>query len=262
MGHKDSNKGVDRLARPGGFAIKKRVRSLLGCCDFEEALAGSDLAPEKIINPLLGSLFETDEPVRWRVVRAVGITVSALARKNLELAREIMRRLIWSLNDESGGIGWGAPEAMGEIMAESETLAREYHRILVSYIDENGNPLENDLLERGVLWGIERLAQKWPGLLHDWIEPILLQLQSPDPVKRVLSLQTLLHLSRSREDPPEPDRLIALLRPLLEDPSEIRSYRDGSFVQLRIDSLAGELLSCLLRKRARGGPPCGDHEPS
>ncbi len=245
MTEKGSNKAVDRPVRQGGFAIKKRVRSLLGSCDFEEALARSDLPPEKIINSLLGSLLETDESVRWRAVRAIGITVSALARKDFEQAREIMRRLIWSLNDESGGIGWGAPEAMGEIMAENEKLAREYHRILISYIDEDGNPLENDLLERGVLWGIERVAQKWPGLLHDWIDPILLQLQSPDPVKRVLSLQTFLHLSRSPGCPPLPDRLLALLSPLLEDPSEMRSYRDGSFVQLRIDRLARELLANL-----------------
>jgi len=37
-----------------------------------------------------------------------------------------MRRLMWNLNDESGGIGWGNPEAMGEILACHEALANEY----------------------------------------------------------------------------------------------------------------------------------------
>ena len=145
-----------------------------------------------MINPLLCALFEPDEVLRWRVVRAVGITVSAMAEKDLESARIIMRRLMWSLNDESGGIGWGAPEAMGEIMAENETLAREYYRILVSYIDVKGNLLENDELELGVMWGISRLAQKRPELLRDWTAPVMAQLKSPNPVKRGLALRTLL----------------------------------------------------------------------
>ena len=53
------------------------------------------------------------------------------------------RRLIWSLNDESGGIGWGAPEAMGEILARSEKLSCEFYCILLAYIREDGTPLEN-----------------------------------------------------------------------------------------------------------------------
>ena len=43
--------------------------------------------------------------------------VSRLADSDMEAARVIMRRLMWNLNDESGGIGWGSPEAMGEILA-------------------------------------------------------------------------------------------------------------------------------------------------
>lgn len=240
-------------AGPGGFAIKKRVRSLLDSADFEGALERIDIAPVKLINPLLCFLVETDEPARWKAVRGVGITVAAIARKDLERAREIMRRLIWSLNDESGGIGWGAPEAMGEIMAEDENLAREYHRILVSYIDPNGNPLENALLERGAMWAIARLAQKRPGLLREWTEPILFQLQSPDPVKRGLALQTLLYLARSPESPLEPRRLIGLVRPLLGDASEMGTFRDGSLVQSTIGSLAGELLHVLQSGRQASG---------
>ena len=239
-------KAVDRCAGPagpGGFALRKRVRAILASPDFEETLANIDIAPGRIINPLLCFLPEIDELTRWRAVRGVGITVSAMARTGLESAREIMRRLIWSLNDESGGIGWGAPEAMGEIMVENETLAIEYHRILLSYIDENGNPLENDLLERGVMWGIGRLSQKRPELLRDWTGPILAQLKSPDAVKRGLALRTLLWLARSREWLPEPGRLAKLFDPMLEDQSAVRIFQDGSFVQYGIDSMARELLS-------------------
>ncbi len=259
-----------RRMGPGGFELRRLVRSLLESPDFEEALKRIDVAPGKMINPLLCFLFETDEAIRWRAVRGVGMTVAAMAEKDLEPARIIMRRLIWSLNDESGGIGWGSPEAMGEIMAENETLAREYYRILVSYIDENGNLLENNDLERGVMWGIDRLAQKRPELLLERTGPILAQLNSPDPVKRGLALRTLLSLagavpagasssvcvsfrlsgrkgsqSSLRRGRLELDRLAPLLAPLLEDRSEIRVFQDGSFAEHKIGRLASELLDRL-----------------
>jgi hypothetical protein len=240
----------------GGFAVKKRVRALLASPDFEIDLETSAMPPTKIINPLLCFLVEIDERTRWRAIRGVGITVSTIAATDIEPAREIMRRLIWSLNDESGGIGWGAPEAMGEIMAENEQLAVEYHRILVSYIDEHGNPLENDLLERGVLWGIARLAQKRPRLLQEWIDPIAAQLNSRDPVKRALALKALLWVAKSCVKLPEPRaRLAPLIRPLLNDPSEFRTFQDGSFVCGSIAGLAGELLSLL----DFSGATAGDH---
>ena len=227
----------------GGFASRKHVRSLLESPDFEGALKGTDVAPEKIINPLLCFLYDTNETIRWRAVRGVGITVSTIAGKALESARTIMRRLIWSLNDESGGIGWGAPEAMGEIMAENEALAREYHRILVSYIDENGNLLENDELERGVMWGINRLAQKRPELLWEWTAPIVEQLSSSDLVKAGLALRTLMFLVKSSPGGFELDLDAASLAPLLQNQTQIRIFQDGSFDVYTIGRLAEELLS-------------------
>ncbi|MGC9196187.1 MAG: DVU0298 family protein [Syntrophobacteraceae bacterium] len=232
--------GGNAFAR--GFAIKKQVGCLLASSDFEQRLETLGIAPAKIISPLLGFLMETDEPARWRAVRSVGLTVSAMAKQDLESARDIMRRLMWSLNDESGGIGWGAPEAMGEIMAENGNLAREYHRILVSYIDPNGNPIENELLEQGVMWGICRLAQKRPMLLRDWTDPVIMQLKSPNPVKRGLALRILLILSQTPENLPEPGRISPLLQPLPADVCELCTYEEGAFVRYKISAMAKELM--------------------
>ena len=92
---------------------------------------------------------DNDELVKWRAVTAIGSIVTLLAKKDIEAARVIMRRLMWSLNDESGGIGWGAPEAMSEIMAQSNKIAEEYNSILISYLNEQGNFLEYEPLQKG-----------------------------------------------------------------------------------------------------------------
>jgi len=240
-----NEKGLCRKA-PGGAELRKMVRSLLDAPDFEESIIGTGISPVKMINPLLCFLYDTRDLIRWRAVRGVGLTVSEIAKKALEPARVIMRRLIWSLNDESGGIGWGAPEAMGEIMAENEDLAREYHRILVSYIDKSGNLLENDALERGAMWGICRLAQKRPELLREWTGPVLAQLKSSDPVKKGLALKTLLFLAESSRGVLGLDRLTPLLEPLLQDQSQIHIFQDGAFAEYKIHNLASELLERLL----------------
>jgi len=216
-----------------------RLRNLLKSPDFEDALRNFEFRPTTAISPLLSFLYETDALVRGRAIRAIGQTVSMMAESSPESARNIMRRLIWSLNDESGGIGWGAPEAMGEIMAQNEMLACEYYRILISYIDEAGNPLENEALERGVLWGIGRLARSRPELTREAIGPVLKQLTSTDSVKRGLALWALPALK------PAPELATLLVMPLLNDESEVDLYEDGEIRTFRIRDLVSELLKIM-----------------
>lgn len=96
----------------------------------------------------------------------MGAVVSRLADENMESARVIMRRFMWNLNDESGGIGWGSPESLGEIMALHDKLAQEFGCILISYADTEGNFLEHPTLQQGVLWAWGRLGRSRPELME------------------------------------------------------------------------------------------------
>ncbi len=123
--------------------------------------------PHLLLNPLFIALCSCTELVRWQAIRGFGHIVPAMAGKEAEAARIVMRRFLWSLSDESGGIGWGAPEAMAEIMVHSTLLRHEYLHILISYMRrdgeelfQDGNYLELPLLQRGLLWGIGRLCQE------------------------------------------------------------------------------------------------------
>lgn len=71
---------------------------------------------QDVINALFPLLCRTEPYLRWRAVSCMGKSVARLAEEDLEAARVVMRRFLWSLNDESGGIGWGAPESMAEAM--------------------------------------------------------------------------------------------------------------------------------------------------
>lgn len=139
--------------------LKQEVIGLLDSADLEAALGTiTSMPPRRVVNPLFGALYHGSDRIRWHAVTAMGAVVARLAEHDLESARVIMRRLMWNLNDESGGIGWGSPEAMGEIMACHARLAIEYASILVSYLNPDGNFLEHEGLQEGALWGLARLA--------------------------------------------------------------------------------------------------------
>ena len=171
-----------------GRQLKKKIEKLLMQEDFERGLAEVAAIPaRKAVNPLFSFLCSTDDTLKWRAVTAMGEVVHRLAEKDIESARVIMRRLMWHLNDESGGIGWGCPEAMGEIMALNEKLADEFWCILISYAQPEGNYLEHPTLQRGLLWGIGRMAHARPQLLRDSADYLQPFLQADDPHLRGLA---------------------------------------------------------------------------
>ncbi len=148
--------------------IRQEVKTILKDGDLLHLLEFVEtVPPKKVVQPLIQTFYKTDSLQRWHALTAFGRVMNRIAGAEMEDARIIMRRLMWSLNDESGGIGWGAPEAMAEAMANNAVLAEEYSRILLSYIWEEGNYLEYLPLRRGALWGLMRLAQSRPDIFNE-----------------------------------------------------------------------------------------------
>lgn len=198
----------------------------------------------KVINPLF-SLFCSNNPLlKWRAVTATGAVVSSLAETSMEDARIIMRRLMWLLNDESGGIGWGAPEAMGEIMAVNKSLADEYNRILISYASEEGNFLEHEILQRGLLWGLGRVAEIRPAHVKAAAEPVKRHLHSKDPEKRGLAAWFLGNIGdmTSQEQ----------LSELEQDHSTFNFYHNGFIQKISVSEMVA-LATTRAQNSASGG---------
>lgn len=62
-------------------------------------------------------------------------------------------------------MGWGAAEAMSEILARNARLAGEFGKILLSYLWDlpgGGNFIDHHDLRMGAVWGAGRLAQARP----------------------------------------------------------------------------------------------------
>ncbi len=144
--------------------LKSEIKTILSNNIPEKAFIILKNYPyEKIINPLIGLLYESDELLKFRAVEAIGKIAASREKKDIEKTRIIMRRFMWNLNEESGGIGWGTPEAMAETAASSKKIYDEFIKIFISYVDpESGLYLDHEELHPGIAWGIGRLAKKWP----------------------------------------------------------------------------------------------------
>ena len=224
--------------KDSGRTLKKKLFDLLSRHDLDNALVEiGRLPPRQIISPLLSFIQSSNEKIKWGAVKAVGHVVSQLADRDLEAARVIMRRLMWNLNDESGGIGWGSPEAMGEILAAHSGLAHEYVHLLLSYAREDGNYLEHEGLQRGLLWGIGRLSEARPELVRGSAELLLPYLNSKDSVTRGLSAR-IMGVLRVKEARP-------LLRKMTEDQSALVIMVGNNLTPVRVKELAEEALRAM-----------------
>ncbi len=223
-----------------GRRLKREILALLAGPDLpliQERLAGMEA--KAVINALFSAICHADELVRWHAISCMGSSVARLAARDMEEARIVMRRLLWSLNDESGGIGWGAPESMAEIMACHKRLAGEYIHMFLSYMREDGeeiwqdgNYLEHEVLQRGLLWGAWRLSVRRRELvLARGMDGDLGQyLLSRDGTVRGLAALAVgeLRLARWRE----------AMVSLLADTSPVRVYVDGHLETRSVAELA------------------------
>jgi len=214
--------------------LKKKVYEILKRDDFPSRFR--DLAEElplsKILKPLLSGICHTDEQLHWHAVSCVGEVVKQMAESEMESARVVMRRFMWSLNDESGGIGWGVPEAMAECLARHHALAEEYAHILVSFMREDGFFLEYEPLQAGLMWGVGRLAEVEPDLLRQKRADAFLlpYLDSPLPSVRGLAALAIGRLAPGGF----PDKITRLL----DDQRRFNYYQDRQIISTSVADLA------------------------
>lgn len=185
-------------------AAKAKLKEILHGNDWQEHLG--EIAAGGMAN--VGALFSfllLDPLMRHKAAVALGHTVAQIAAENPEAARNIIRRFMWHMSEESGNIGWGIPEAFAECLAASPELAKTYHKILISYIIDLGfddNYCDNDQLRRSCYWAIGRFAQARPDLASGARQWLLKGLNDKDSICRGMAAWALAQLPPDMMDAP------------------------------------------------------------
>jgi hypothetical protein len=116
--------------------------------------------------------------VRGRAIEAVGRVAAVRARGDLEPAREMVRRALWLMNDESGGVLWAGPELIGAVLANVPAARGEFLDVLASFLDE-------EPFRAGTRWALWRVALASPADVAAAAGGALAtSLSDPDPAVR------------------------------------------------------------------------------
>jgi hypothetical protein len=142
------------------MGLRELVMELLQSADSSrlERLAANE---PRAVRHLVGRLWDPDRRVRQLAAAAVG----AAAAVHRELGHDVLKRLVWALNDESATNGIYGLAAIGEIGARDPELARDFLGPVASLARDAG-------LRSAIFRALGRVAETAPEL----VEPLLAEL--------------------------------------------------------------------------------------
>lgn len=168
--------------RISGRKVKSILKDILINDNWKQEASSLILDPDSSsIEALIANLYSTEPLIKWRSITMIGLLAKEIYKSKPEKVRILMRRFIWMLTEECGGIAWGAPEAMGEIAANIPDIAEEYAHLIFAYINEVEGPdnfLEYEPLREGVFWGIMQLSEMQPAIVNNYRDIIIQRMQS------------------------------------------------------------------------------------
>ncbi len=189
--------------------------------------------------------YAKDTLVGWRAVIAMGMAARELVRTDQAFLRETCRKLLWSLSDESGGIGWSAPELLGEIVSADPRGFRDLVPLIANVYDR-----EEATFRPGVVYALRRIAENAPKLVMEHQQVVLASLSEQDSLARVFGLQLLgLLWKPAHAEGGWSGELLSRLRQAVEnlskDREEARLYEGEGFQSRLVRDVAMELYNVI-----------------
>lgn len=179
-----------------GNLRKERVRKLVSDRDLAGLVSWTGESRDPL-GGLFSLTYDKNDLTRWRAIEAIGIAGAQLAKSDIEKVRNFFRKLLWLMNDESGGVGWHAPEAMGELLFRVPSLIEQYGKLLPQFLAEPP-------FDIGAHFAMARIAPLNKELISECEETLRRSLSSEEPAIRAYA-----HIALG-EDPARDDAEVEL----------------------------------------------------
>jgi HEAT repeat protein len=197
-----------------------------------EAIQAEAIHQKRTLSLLLALSYDQDPLVSWRAVEAYGLAAAPVAISDVEFVRNQLRRLVWLISDESGGIGWRVPELIGEVLLHCHAVFGEYIPILVSLLDMEAQDMVR--FRAGYLWAIGRVAQAIGGQIQGSISYVLPCLHDRAPQIRGLAAWSIGKIA--------PEAAIDQLTKMLDDEQTFYFYKHQELRMTTVAELARHAL--------------------
>lgn len=210
-------------------SIKNELRDALLAEDYER-IAALALDDKRTFGKLVALAYNKDDLLCWRAIEAIGVAARAVAPVNRDGVRNLVQRILWSAREESGGMGWSAPELLAEIAIAAPRYFPDIPPIIVSLHSED----EEKVFLKGVLRAVGRMGESGITGIDGSDEIIRNSLGHEDSTVRGLAVWAASRAGIDARD---------TLASLTGDDGALRLYDDGELVLTTVGALAREALA-------------------
>ncbi len=216
--------------RESNLNRKDRLKGLLELRAYDE-VADMSMEDKGVIRLLISLSYDRQDVTSWRAIEAVGVISRAFSKDSKErlgIVRDTVRRLLWSMGEESGGIGWSSPELLGEIVTGEPDAFNDIVPILWSFRDE-------DMFRAGILWAMGRIAAIRPDLVGFTLQDLPGMLEDKNPAVRGYAIWLMGVLGPGGSGNEQISRF-------LDDSGPVPFYKEGELIARTVAEVAGEVL--------------------
>jgi hypothetical protein len=207
--------------------LKKSILLVLEANDLDALVVLARDKP-RVVSLLVRISYDKETLVGWRAIKAVGLIAQELVKTDYEYLRNTIRKLRWSLTDESGGIGWSAPELLGEIVCADPLRFADIVPLIADVYS-----IEEEVFRPGVLYAFSRIAESAPDLVGPFTDIINAALIDKNALTRVYALETIGKLKWMSGLPIAWDAV----ENLKQDKNEVWVYQVNTFVNVVVGDI-------------------------
>ncbi len=218
--------------------MKRVIVEALGANDYD-AVVRIARQSRRVMSVLVRLAYDKDTLIGWRAISSIGRVAAVLVVNNHEFLRETVRKLLWSLSDESGGIGWAAPEILGEIVSADPKKLADIVPLIVEVFS-----IEEQVFRPGILYALKRIVETEPEAVRPFHDIIVRGLAEQDPLARIYALE-LVKMLREQMSSTNLEKITRRVMRMTKDRAQAWVYKNDGFINVEVGELAGEVYKCL-----------------
>lgn len=206
---------------------KNRITEYIKQQDYEAIVALGVENNAKVLRYVQMNIWgDYRKELRWYALSALEALAQAFASQYEEVYRNVIRRAVWAMADESGNVPWAAPEMMAVIIKAAPAQYKEFIKIMIS------NGLDSPMCHYGVLWAVGYLGEDYLSEMVPFLDKLMKFLDSQNDELRGLAVWALKRLHYA----PAFDKI----NEMEEDTALIWIYEDGVLQQKTIHQMINE----------------------
>ncbi len=226
--------------------IKRTIQQALEQNDLD-AIVSLVQQHRRALSQLIRIAYDKETLAGWRAIKAIGRAAKALVKTDDEFLRVTIRKLLWSLSDESGGIGWAAPEILGEIVSADPEKFRDIIPLIAEVYE-----IEEKVFRPGVIYALMRIADTAPEMVLNFQQIIISSLVDNDPLMRVYAIDLVRLIwpvaqKNKLWSKEYKDKIEIAIENMKKDGKVVWIYQNNSFIDLEVGECAKNMLKLIKR---------------